>query len=139
MRLRDATQTDFDFVAANSAFPQHSFKEPSQSIYCVALEQDNDVVAVGGLAMITTTTAWAFCEITTFATEHKIELVRNMRDYLDMMILDLGLTRLQAWVDPSRPEAIKLVKHLGFVDEFIMKDFLGFDKPAIMFVKLTGA
>jgi hypothetical protein len=137
MRLRDATPSDIEFVETHPAFPGYYVKEPMQSAYCVALEQDGNVVAVGGLLLVTKTCAWVWCEVTTFAADNKIELVRNMRNYLDMMVMDLGISRLQAWIDPEREEAIRLVQHLGFVEEYEMKNFLGVDKSAMMYIKLT--
>jgi len=138
MLLRNATTADFEFVAEHSAFKNYYTKEPERLFYSVALEQDGNVIAVGGLMLITKHTAWAWCEITTFVENHKIELVRTMRDWLDVTVSELQLSRLQAWVDPERPEAVKLIKHLGFVEEFSMKDFLGLDKNVSLFIKLTG-
>jgi hypothetical protein len=139
MKIRPMTFADGEFVREHSAFKEFYQKEPSQMVYSVAVEQDNDVIAVGGLVQITRNTAWAWCEITTFVENHKIELVRLMREYLDMMVKELRLSRLQAWIDPTRPEAIRLICHLGFIEEYEMKDFLGPDKPAMLYMKLTGA
>lgn len=138
MKLREATIADFAFVEEHTAFPEHFSKEPNQYVYTVAVEQDKDVIAVGGIMLITPACAWCWCDITTFVEQHKIELVRNMRSWIDIQVKDLRLNRLQCWVDPLRSEAIRLVQHLGFTEEYEMKNFLGPDKSAMMYVRMTG-
>jgi hypothetical protein len=138
MLLREATLEDFAFVEEHTAFPDHYQKEPTQTVFSVALEQDGDVCAVGYLVLITGTCGWVGCDITTFAEHHKIEMIRTMRTWIDTQAVELGLTRLQAWIDKDRPEAIRLVEHLGFNEESMMPNFIDEGKDALLYVKFYG-
>ena len=88
--------------------------------------------------LITAQTAWVWVDLTIFALNNIREVVENMRQWLDMQVKALQLSRLQTWADPDWPEAIRLLEHLGFVEDYRPDDFLGFGRPAIIFVKFTG-
>jgi RimJ/RimL family protein N-acetyltransferase len=53
---------------------------------------------------------------------------------MEILAKDKGIKRGQAYVDVNFPEAIRLVEHLGFERESIMKRFIG-DGDAAMYAR----
>ena len=79
------------------------------------------------------TTAW--CWVDMLSHEDIRTSYRLIKEWIDDFAAAHELKRLQAYVECDFEEAIRLVKHLGFEKESIMKNFMN-DKDAYMFVRI---
>lgn len=138
MEFRQSTQSDFDFVTEHSLYKSGEKDVPSQVRYAYTLDHGDYILGIGGFEMITDTTAWAWLELTEYVGSHLIPTFRVVAEYIDIFCKNHKIRRLQAWVDKDFPEGIRTVRHLGFQEEYMLKDFLGKGKNAIMFVKYFG-
>lgn len=135
MKFRETTQEDLDFVADNSISRGIQKRQPEQIDYCFTLEHEGGVLGIGGFRLINTTTAWAWLDMTHLAGSHIIVCYRVIKEWTDLFVKEHGIKRLQAYVEVDFEEAIRTVKHLGFEEESIMKNFMG-DKDAFMYRRL---
>jgi len=60
---------------------------------------------------------------------------RVIKEWMDEFVKDKGIIRLQAYIDPNFPEAIRTVQHLGFERESNMRRFYS-DRDAYLYVKI---
>ena len=135
MNFRETTQEDLDFVADHSVSRGILKRQPERIDYCFTLEHEGKPLGIGAFRFINTTTAWCWCDLTDLAGKHIIEGYRVIKEWMDIFVKEHGIKRLQAYVEMDFPEAIRMVQHLGFEKESIMKNFIG-DKDASMYVKL---
>jgi len=135
MIFREMTQEDIDFVKDHSASRGIFNKMPQQIEFCYALEHEDKILAIGGITLINLTTAWCWLDMTCYAGNHIIVVYRVVKEWLNKLAEDKKLKRLQCYVEPDFPEAIRMVKHLGFKYEYPMPSFIG-DKPALMFARI---
>lgn len=135
MEFRKATEKDLEFVEQNSLYPT-SEKDQTEAIdYIYTLDHGDYILAVGGFRMITDSTAWAWTELTKYVDGHVIPTYRVISEYMEIFCKNNNIIRLQAWVASDFVEGIRTAEHLGFMKEYLMEDFLGKDKDAILFVK----
>ena len=59
---------------------------------------------------------------------------RVIREGIDQFCKNQNIRRLQAYVECDFPQAIRMVQHLGFEKESIMKNFMG-NNDAFMYVR----
>ena len=124
MIFREMLQSDIDFVKDHSVSRGILGKQPERTDYCYALEHEGKILGIGGIRLINMTTAWAWVDITDCAGEHIIVGYRVIKEWMDILTKEKGIRRLQAYIDPDFPEAVRMIEHLGFEYEFTMKDFL---------------
>jgi hypothetical protein len=134
MEFRETTQEDYDYAQDHSVSDPEK-NHPEQAEYLYTLEHDGFPLMVGGFRMINATTAWCYVDLTDRAGLHVIELYRTMRDWINVWAKDHKVKRLQAYVRTDFPEGVRLVEHLGFERESIMKNFIG-DKDATMYRRI---
>lgn len=135
MEFRETTAEDLEYLADHSVSRGIQSKCPEQIDYCYTLEHEGKPLCVGGFKLINVTTAWSWIEISDAAGNHVIPMYRVIREYIDVFVKEHNIIRAQAYVECDFPEAERMVVHLGFEKESIMKKFMG-DKDAYMFAKL---
>ena len=135
MRFRIATQADLEEVARTSI--SRGLKEFPVSIdHVYTLEHNGHVLGVGGIKLLTPTTAWAWFDLAAESKQYMTVVYRVIRDWLDAMIHDFDLHRVMAAVDPTFAEAVRTVEHLGFLPESRMPRFFG-DNEGVLYVKFA--
>lgn len=135
MILRDTTQSDIDYLAKHTRSHGSFNKKPDQVDFTYTLEQEGNVLCIGGLNIITPTTGWVWVDISDKANGQMKNVYRYIRDWLCIFTEDKGLIRLQAHVEKGFPEAIRMIEHLGFEYESTMKRFYG-EKDFLLYVRL---
>jgi RimJ/RimL family protein N-acetyltransferase len=135
MKFREATKEDFDFVADHSV--SRGKVHPDHIDYVYTLEHNGQPLCIGGFKMLNYDTAWCWVDITDVAGNHTIAMYRVIRDWIDSFIAEHDLTRVQATVECDFTEAIRMVKHLGFHKESIMKKYVN-NRDAFMYVRMRG-
>lgn len=134
MEFRESTEADLEFAAEHSLYPSDK-DQPTRIDYAFTLDHGDFILAVGGFRMITETTAWGWIELTEFMGPHLVATYRVISEYMDIFCRDKKIRRLQAWVRKGFTEGMRTMRHLGFDEEYMMKDFLGEGQDAIMFVR----
>ena len=136
MNFREAIQSDLDYLADHSVSRGIQSKQPSAIEYLYTLEHEGVPLGVGGFRLINLTTAWCWVNLSDKMKHgHVIPTYRVIKEWIEMFTKEHGIKRLQAYVEVDFPEAIRMVEHLGFEQESIMKNFVG-DKDAAMFVRI---
>jgi len=135
MHFRETTQADLDYVANHSVSRGIQKHCPEQVDYCYTLEHEGKPLGIGGFRLINVTTAWCWVDLTDRAGSHIVVAYRTIKEWIDVFTKEHGIKRLQAYVECDFEEAIRMVKHLGFEKESIMKNFIG-DKDSYMYVRI---
>lgn len=135
MNFRETTQEDIDYVRTRSVSRGILNKQPDVCDFCYTLEHQGTVLGIGGIRLITPTTAWAWVDMTADAGSHIIVVYRVIKEWMGKLVEEKGIKRLQAYIEPDFPEAIRMVQHLGFEKESILKGFLP-NGPALMYRRL---
>ena len=133
MIFREATQADMDYVAEHSISQGVQSKQPESIDYLFTLEHEDVPLGIGGFRLLNSTTAWAWVNLAD--TSHMITGYRVIKNWIESFVEEHKLRRLQAYVMCDFPEAIRMVKHLGFRQESIMRCFNG-DKSAYLYVRI---
>lgn len=136
MQFRETTQADIEFVKKYSVSQSVFSKMPEQTDFCFTLESEW-VLGIGGISLITPTTAWGWIDLTGFANKRILAVYRVIKEWMDILCKDKGIKRLMVYVDCDFKEAIKTVEHLGFERESTMPNFID-GKPAYLYVKFYG-
>lgn len=108
---------------------------PERIDYCYTLELDGKILGIGGFRLINATTAWAWVDMTELAKEHVIAVYRIIKEWMEIFVKDHNIKRLQAYIEPDFPKAIRMAQHLGFEKESIMKGFMP-NGDAYMYVRI---
>jgi len=125
MRLREATIEDEKIMETFSVSKGNFKKTPESTSYIYTLEHDDKVLAMGGIVLITPTTAWCWVDLSVDAFAHIVTVYRTIKEWLDTLVVEKKIKRLQAYVLSDIPEAVNLVEHLGFNYEYTMPCFAG--------------
>lgn len=138
MQLRDTTQADILYLANHTASRGCFRNQPPKLDYVYTLMHENEILGIGGIKMISEGTAWAWIDASDkakpFMVKGDIKVYKLIRDYMKVVVELTDIHRLQAAIEVDFPEAIRMVEHLGFERESIMKHWKG-DKSAYMYVK----
>lgn len=137
MTFREMTKADLDFVSSNSISRGIISKQPEVTDWNYALEHEGLTLGIGGIRLITESTAWGWIEITHYAVSHITTAYRTIKEWTDILCKNQGITRLQVYVAVDFPEALRTAEHLGFHKEYDepMRNFLGNGKDAYLFVR----
>ena len=135
MKFREATKEDFNFLAQHSI--SRGKMHPERIDYVCTLEHEGKPLCLGGFKLMNYDTAWCWVDIADTAGGHTIAMYRVIKEWIDEFIKDHDLTRLQATVECDFEEAIRMVQHLGFKKESIMKKYVN-GKDAFCYVRLRG-
>lgn len=136
MEFRQLTQEDIDYVREHS-ISQPKLAATNEADNNFALVHEGITLGMGGIRMLTDTTAWAWVEMTEDAKKHLATGYRVIKDWMNKLCEIHKIKRLQAYVQADFPEGISMAKHLGFHVESMMGKFIG-DKHAYMFVRFFG-
>ena len=138
MIFREAIESDYDYMVENSINNKTDRKLQPIIDYEYTLEHEGDILGVGGFRMVTEVTAWCwvnFSEVGVHTTMTNLkETYRASRDWINAWALSHDMKRIQAFVEDSEEE-IRLVRHLGFEQESIMKNFFG-ERDGLMYVRI---
>jgi len=135
MEFRRATEADRRAVAEKSASRGCFGREPDIIDQVYALEHEGKVLAVGGLKIMNPTSAFCWMDLATEAKQHHmVFLYRLLRDFIDGVMEEHKIRRLMAVVEADFEEGIRLAEHLGFLQEFLMDDWID-GKAAWMYVR----
>ncbi len=136
MQLRFTTVTDIEFAAAHSVSRTIFNDLPGQRTWTYTLDDDGRVLGVGGVELITPNAAWAWIDMTDEVTHRDwYSVYRIINEWMEKICKDLGITRLQSYVECDFEIAIRFIEHMGFERESVMKNFVG-DRDAFMYVKI---
>jgi len=136
MIFREMTKKDVEFMKDHSASRGILNKQPKITDFCYTLEHEGKVLGIGGIRLITLTTAWCWVDISDCAKGHIIVGYRTIKEWLNKLVEEKGIKRLQAYIEPDFPEALRMIKHLGFRYESTMKNFLP-DGDAYLYSRIT--
>ena len=136
MNFRELKPEDLEYVADHSVSRGIQKYHPGQVNYYYTLEDEKGILAIAGFGLINLTTAWCWMDMTDLALGRMITVYRIIRDWLDIFVEEHDIKRLQAYVECDFEKAIRLVEHLGFEREFVMKNFTG-DKDSYMYRRLA--
>jgi len=137
MIFRELRQSDIDYVKDHSISRGVLNKQPERTDFLYTLEHEGEILGIGGIRLIIPTTAWCWIDLTVHATEHIITVYRVVREWMDVLIEQHHIKRLQAYIEPDFPEAIRMIQRLGFEWESNMRNFLP-NGDAYMYTKLYG-
>jgi len=135
MLFRETTQQDLGYMKDNSVSRGILNKQPERTDFCYSLEHEGILLGIGGIRLINLTTAWCWVDMTADAKKHTIIVYRVIKEWMDKLVEEKGLKRLQAYIALDFPEAIRMIQHLGFHKEGILKNFIG-NKDASLYVNL---
>jgi len=135
MNFRETTQEDIVYMADHSVSRGIFKKQPERTEYLYTLEHEGVPLGVGGFTLVNLTTAWCWVDIGTEAGNHVVVFYRLIKEWMETFVKDHNLKRLQAYVEMDFPEAIRMVRHLGFHEESIMQDFIE-DRDAFLYVRI---
>lgn len=133
MNFREVQQSDIDYMKNHSI--NGDLKQLKAVDFIYTLEHEGTPLLIGGFRLITDTTCWCWCDISHEAGKHIMTMYRTMKEWMAKFADDHNIRRLQAAVRWDRPEARRMVEHLGFSKESIMPCFFGEDS-AIMYRKI---
>jgi hypothetical protein len=134
MELRAATEQDLLEVAKTSI--SRGPKElPNVIDYVYAIDDHGTILAVGGMKLMTPTTAWVWMNLSAKARDKMILIYRVIKTWLPAWFEGKGLERIMAAVACDFEEGILVAEHLGFHRESTMKRFFG-DGDAYLYVLL---
>lgn len=135
MEFRATTPEDLAYVAEHSVSRGIQKHAPDQTEFCYTLEHEGVPLCIGGFQLINLRTAWCWVDMTDESSKYIAVAYRTIRDWIDIFIREHDIKRLQAYVECDFTEAIRMVQHLGFKKESIMKNFMG-DRDAFMYVRI---
>ena len=110
-------------------------RKPEKTIdYCYTLEHEDKPLGLGGFRMITQTVCWCWVDLTEDAVKNMVTSFRTMNHWVRTFARAHGILRMQAFVR-NEDKYIRLVRHLGFEQESVMKQFYG-NEDGLLFVRL---
>lgn len=137
MEFAELTQADIDYVKERSISRGVLKDQPSKIDFSYALRHQGKVLGIGGFRLINMTTAFAWLDLTHYAGEHIKTCYRIISEWMEILVKEHGIKRLQCYCEIDFPEAIRTIEHLGFAREAIMPRFVG-EKSAYLYVKYFG-
>ena len=135
MLIRDATPEDSDSVSERSVSRNCVGAIPKTIDLSYAIDHKGVTLAVGGIKLLNATTAWCWMDWSEECLRETALVYRTVRDWLEALIEDMDLVRVQAAVRTDFDRAIRTVEHLGFERESIMRNFFG-EKDAYLYAKI---
>jgi hypothetical protein len=146
MNFRIGTAEDLELMATLSINKKCDRKLQEVIDHFYTLEHNGEILGVGGFRMIVPTCAWCWVDFSEYGVHHIRETYRVTKEWIEGhrdkktgewvkgWVEKMDVKRLQAFVRDSDKEK-RLVQHLGFEQESIMKNFYG-DDDAIMYVRI---
>ena len=132
MKLRESTIYDFEYMKGRSINKSADLDYMSCVDYTYTMESDGSPVWVGGFRIIVPTTAMCWVNMTQEATNK--DCYRTIKEWVESFAKSHNITRLQSYVRDNEKD-IRMIKHFGFKQESIMKNFFDND-DAICFARI---
>lgn len=134
MNFRQLQQSDIDYMREHS--PDKDFYKdcPERIEYDYCLEHDGDVLCVGGVRLMNTTTGTGWFDFSPKGYEHTIICYRTISEWMIQLCQSLHITRLEAYVREGFGAGVRTVEHLGFGFERKVPRYFG-DTDAMLFVR----
>jgi len=136
MNFREMTEQDVEYMKTHSVSRGILKHQPIQTEFCFTLENRGNILGIGGFRLINQTTAWCWCDLTEWSHDHVIVTYRVIKEWIDIFVETHGLKRLQAYIEPDFPEAIRMIQHLGFKKESTLESFLPDGRNAFMYKRI---
>ena len=133
MNFRISKLEDFEYMAQHSTNKTER-KRIDRVDYDYTLEHEGRVLGMGGFSMILPETYWCWIDLTPEAEDHILTTYRVTKEWINQFADKMEIKRLQAFVRNDERH-IRLVNHLGFQREFLMKNFYA-NEDAYMYRKL---
>lgn len=124
MRIREMTQSDVEYMKGHSISRGILKNQPEQIELNYALEHEGKLLCIGGIRLINLATAWCWVDLAFESGKHTRMVYRAIKEWMLNLVEERGLKRLQAYIEPDFPEAIRMIQHLGFEKESILEGFL---------------
>lgn len=134
MNFRIATDSDYEYMATHSINQKVDRKLMECIDYVYTLEHESDILGIGGFRMITPTTCWCWVDLSDLGVEKILTTYRVISEWIDSFVSKKGIKRLQAFVRKD-DNNIRLVEHLGFTRESVMKNFFD-EEDGLMFARV---
>ena len=122
--LRDATQEDYEYIASHSISRGLCGKGPDQIDYIYTLEIDDVIMGIGGFRILNLATAYVWIDLSHDAAHHTLTLVKTLKATMASFVEEHKLRRLESHVSVDFPEAIRLLQHMGFTRECVIKNYM---------------
>jgi hypothetical protein len=135
MIFRQMNQKDVEYMKNHSVSRGILKNQPDNIDFCYALEHEGKLLGIGGLRLINPTTAWCWVDMSDNAEGHIITVYRTIKKWMYEFVELKKIKRLQAYIEPDFPKAVRMAQHLGFYKESIMTKFIG-DKDAYLYVRI---
>lgn len=135
MKLRESTQSDYEYMADHSVSRGILKSQPQQTEFNYTLEHEGKLMGIGGIRLINLTTAWCWIDMTADAGTHIIVVYRTIKEWMENLVEEKGIKRLQAYIELDFVEAIRMIKHLGFHKESNLEKFIG-DRDALLYKRI---
>ena len=132
MNFREGTIEDLELMESLS-IRKEDRKIDGVIDHLYTLEHNHEILGVGGFRMITKETAWCWVDFSEYGVKHLRDTYRVTRDWINGWAERMNVSRLQAHVRDNKKDK-RLVDHLGFEQESIMKNFYG-DEHALLYVR----
>lgn len=136
MEFRKMTEQDWKIAEEHPLYPNGKKEVNDVQDFDFTFEHDGQVMCVGGFRMITETSAWGWIQLTEYSKEHLVPSIRVVKEWMEEWCKNHSIIRLQAWVATDFIEGMRTVEHFGFRRECLLNDFLGKDKPAVLYAKI---
>lgn len=133
MRFRDADLNDIQYFAEHSTNKTVDRNAPERVDYVYVLEDDVPI-GMGGFSQIVPSTYWCFIDLAPEAGERLLTAYRCIKEWMELFVEKMNVRRLQAFVRDV-PSHVRLVEHLGFEKESVMKNFYG-NEDAFMYRRI---
>ena len=136
MRLRTLREEDLGYCRLNDV-SRGKFTEPGEQVdWAYTLVDESKILGIGGFQKITDCCAWAWMSLTQDGKSDIRMVIRAIKQNMEEIRADNGITRMQAWAEVGFMEAERFLEHLGFCKEgFPMMGFIDADTPAQLYVK----
>jgi RimJ/RimL family protein N-acetyltransferase len=135
LKLRELKQEDIDFVKDHSISRTIFDKQPEQTDFRWTLEDDGEIVGIGGIQLINLATAWCWIDLAEKAEEKPLLVIKTLKDMMSFIVEKWKLKRLEAYVETDFEKARNFIEFLDFEYESTMKNFCG-EKDAYLYRKI---
>lgn len=130
------TLEDVEYMKEHSMSRGILKNQPEQIEFYYALEHEGRLLCIGGARMINLSTAWCWVDLSDNAKDNIREVYRSIKEWMLEIVTEKNIKRLQAYIEPDFPEAVRMAQHLGFHKESILEKFLDDGRDADLFVRL---
>jgi len=135
MEFGELTQADVDYITKHGVSRGFFRQMPERSEWNYALRHEGITLGIGGVSLITPTTAWVWIALSEDAKSQIYTVYRVISEWMIELVKLHHFRRLQAYTEFGFPEAELMVEHLEFKLESVMDSFID-DKPAKLWVRI---